>query len=150
MENNVFLTLIDLAISKEEAACAFYTELAETVLEKEARETLQYIAAEEKQHRIMLVGHRERGFVGNVLKHPKMENDFDITKFLEEPEPGPDIDSKNIYLVAAHREKRAYEFYTFLASVHDNEEIRSFLLTMADEELKHKEKMEYFYSMKSS
>lgn len=148
MEKDVFLSLIDMAISKEEAACNFYRELANTVQETEARDTLNFIAAEEEQHRLMLVGHRHAGFNADSVS-PKAEGYSDLTELIEEPDPDPDIDPKNIYLIAAHREKKAYELYLFLASVQNDEDIRGFLLKMAGEELKHKEKMEYFYSMRS-
>ncbi len=42
--------------------------------------------------------------------------------------------------------KAAHEFYLSLAAVHPDGEAKNILLKMAEEELKHKEKMEYFYT----
>jgi len=47
--------------------------------------------------------------------------------------------------VAAERELKAYNFYTKLAEIHPEGEARDILTRMANEELKHKEKMEYLY-----
>jgi rubrerythrin len=48
--------------------------------------------------------------------------------------------------VAAHREARSHQFYAELANQHPAGEVRDMLLKMANEELKHKEKMEYLYT----
>jgi rubrerythrin len=54
--------------------------------------------------------------------------------------------SKDIYLVAANRELNSYHFYLSLAEIHPSGEARDLLHRMAQEELKHKEKMEYLYA----
>ena len=41
---------------------------------------------------------------------------------------------------------RSHEFYTELAGLHGDGEVKDLLLKMANEELKHKEKMEYLYA----
>jgi len=56
------------------------------------------------------------------------------------------LKNEEIYLVASHRELRSYEFYTELANLHIEGELKQILLKMANEELKHKEKMEYLYA----
>ena len=54
--------------------------------------------------------------------------------------------SADVYLVAAHRELRSHRFYTALADQHAAGDAKEMLLKMANEELKHKEKMEYLYA----
>jgi rubrerythrin len=56
------------------------------------------------------------------------------------------MSSADVFLVAAHRERRSHKFYTELANLHPAGEAKTMLLKMANEELKHKEKMEYLYS----
>ena len=65
---------------------------------------------------------------------------------LEEPEIAKTSSREEVYLVAAHREARSYQFYTELANMHGDSELKTMLLKMANEELKHKEKMEYLYA----
>ncbi|MBU0699002.1 MAG: hypothetical protein ABIK98_09290 [Pseudomonadota bacterium] len=42
--------------------------------------------------------------------------------------------------------KNTYNFYTELAGLHPGGETKKMLLKIANEELKHKEKMEYLYA----
>jgi rubrerythrin len=72
--------------------------------------------------------------------------DYSIAEHLEPPEPKETLDEKDAYLLAAHRELRAYNFYRALAAIHPEGTTRQMLDRMANEELKHKEKVEYLYS----
>ncbi len=145
METRDFAAIIDLAIAKEEEAYNFYMELMRTVGTKETEDALQYIAAEEKKHREFLVNYRDRGYGDEGVKLNTVV-DYKIAEHLEAPEPKPGMEGKDVYLLAAHREKNAHEFYRSLAAVHPEGQVRNLLLKMAEEELKHKEKMEYFYT----
>jgi rubrerythrin len=53
---------------------------------------------------------------------------------------------QDVFLIAAHRESRSHQFYTELANLHAQGDTQIMLLKMANEELKHKEKMEYLYA----
>jgi len=53
---------------------------------------------------------------------------------------------EDVFLVAAHREAKSHQFYTELAGMHPKGETQDMLLKIANEELKHKEKMEYLYA----
>lgn len=140
-----FAAIIDLAIAKEEEAYDFYTELMKTVGTKETADALQYIAAEEKKHKEFLVNYRDKGYGDEGIKLGTVV-DYKIAEHLEAPEPRQGMENKDVYLLAAHREKSAHEFYRSLAAIHSEGQIRNLLLKMAEEELKHKEKMEYFYT----
>ncbi|MBW2011836.1 MAG: hypothetical protein JRI32_09435 [Deltaproteobacteria bacterium] len=72
--------------------------------------------------------------------------DYKIAEYQEEPEITKDMRSEDVFLVASHREARAHRFYSELAQLHPKGETREMLLKMANEELKHKEKMEYLYA----
>ena len=56
------------------------------------------------------------------------------------------MDSKDVYLVAANKELNSYNFYKSLADIEPAGEIKNMLMKMANEEMKHKEKVEYLYS----
>jgi rubrerythrin len=71
---------------------------------------------------------------------------YKIAEYQEEPEVTKDMDSSEIFLLAAHRELKAHQFYSELAALHPEGEARDMLRKMANEELKHKEKMEYLYT----
>ncbi len=145
MQDDRLNHFIEIAIKREEAAYAFYMDLHEKVAEETARETLKWIADEEMKHRRFLVDYRD----GNLQAKAMRMNDvtyYKIAEYQEEPQPEPDMDSSKIFLLAAHRELKSHRFYSELAELHPEGDVRNMLLRMANEELKHKEKMEYLYT----
>jgi rubrerythrin len=145
METRDFSAVIDLAISKEEEAYNFYMDLRNMIDDRSGKDALEIVAGEEKKHREFLVNYRDKGFGDDGLKMTSVV-DYRIAEHLEAPQPRPGMESKDIFLIAAHRERGAHEFYLSLASVHPAGRTKEMLLKMANEELKHKEKMEYYYA----
>jgi len=137
--------LIDIAIEREEAAHDFYTKLAEKVDEQTVKDTLQFLAKEELKHKEYLEGYRA-GTVGPDTLRMSHVVDYKIAEHLDEPEAEARLDSKDAYLIAAHRELKSYTFYRALADLHPDGNAKEILLKMANEELKHKEKVEYLYA----
>jgi len=137
--------VIDLAIKREEEAYAFYTDIHNKIEDKEAKETLKFLAEEEKRHKEFLVNYKNGQYGASGLRMSSVVN-YKIAEYLEKPDITKDMASKDVYLVAAHRETNSYNFYTALAGEHADGEIKTMLLRMANEELKHKEKVEYLYS----
>lgn len=137
--------ILGLAITKEQEAFDFYMDLRKIAADKQAKDALEYIAGEEKKHKEFLMSYRDKG-AGDAGLKPGTAVDYKIAEHLEAPEPKQGMEQKDVYLIAAHREKNAHEFYLSLAAVHPEGEAKNVLLKIADEELKHKEKMEYFYT----
>ncbi len=145
MEAKSLRSLIEMAIKNEEAANFFYEDLAKRVKDKSAQETLEFLAGQERGH---------RDFLAAYLKGEKSLNalglgepiDYHIAQYADKPDIQKDMNSSEIYLVAAHREWNSHNFYKGLASVQPDGEAKEMLLKMANEELKHKEKVEYLYS----
>ncbi len=137
--------VLDMAIGKEIEAQAFYKELQGRVADAEAKQALQFMAEEEKKHEAFLVQYKTSGIGPESLKKNQIV-DYKIAEHLEKPDISGKMDSKDVYLVAAHRELNSYNFYKELAGMHPKGATRDMLLKMADEEKKHKEKVEYLYS----
>jgi len=137
--------VLDMAISKEIEAQAFYKDLQGRVSDAEAKQALQFMAAEEKKHEEFLVKYKTSG-MGSESSKQNQVVDYKIAEHLEKPDISGKMDSKDVYLVAAHRELNSYNFYKELAGMHPKGEIRDMFLKMANEEMKHKEKVEYLYS----
>lgn len=137
--------IIEIAIKREEDAYDFYMDILSKVTDPAVRNTLDFIAGEEKKHKAFLEGYRDGNYGAQALRMSAAV-DYKIAQYLEEP--GVDENSKpeDVYLVASHRELRSHHFYTELAMLHAQGEPRDVLLKMANEELKHKEKMEYLYA----
>ena len=137
--------ILDLAIQREEEAYEFYMDILGRVADESAKDTLKFISGEEVKHKRFLVNYREGKFGADGLRMADFV-EYKIAEYLEEPDIDGDLSSQEVYLIAAHRESRSHQFYTELAGLHADGETQTMLLKMANEELKHKEKMEYLYS----
>jgi rubrerythrin len=137
--------ILEIAIKREEDAYDFYMDIHSKVDDANVKGTLEFIAGEEKKHRAFLVGYREGNFGTKALRMSDVV-DYKVAEYLEEPEVDKNPKPEDIYLVASHRELRSHRFYTELANLHADGDLREMLLKMANEELKHKEKMEYLYA----
>jgi len=137
--------ILDVAIGREAAAYRFYMDIYDKVGDASVKDTVEFIAGEEKKHKAFLVGYREGNYGANALRMADVV-DYKIAEYLEEPEIADNALREDIYLVAAHREARSHQFYSGLANLHSDGDLKTMLLKMANEELKHKEKMEYLYA----
>jgi rubrerythrin len=140
-----FADILDLAIKREEEAYDFYLAMLAKVVDSSVRDTLEFIADEEKKHRAFLLGYR-KGDLGPDAMRMADAVDYRIAEYLDEPETADQMSAEDVFLIASHRELRSFKFYSELAGLHNDGDIRSMLLKMANEELKHKEKMEYLYT----
>ena len=137
--------IIAIAIKREEEAYDFYLDIHAKVADPSLKQTLEFIAGEEKKHKAFLVSYRDGNLGTKALKMSDFI-DYKVSDYLEEPDIDGESKPEDVYLVASHRELRSFHFYTELASLHADGEIKQMLLKMANEELKHKEKMEYLYA----
>ena len=145
MEDITISEVIDTAIQREEDAYAFYMELFDQIEDQSAKDTLEWVAAEEKKHKQFLMDYRDGKFGSKALRKTDVV-DYQIAEHQEEPEIEKGMRREDVFLVASHREKRSHQFYLGLAGMHPASEVRDILMRMANEELKHKEKMEYLYA----
>ena len=137
--------ILEIAIKREEDAYDFYMDILSKVVDETAKDTLRFVAGEEEKHKAFWVNYRDGKFGDMALRMSDVV-EYKIAEYLEEPEVDEDSKPEAVYLVAAHREARSHQFYTEMANLHAEGEPRDMLLKMANEELKHKEKMEYLYS----
>ncbi len=145
MEDKLLASLIETAIKKEEEAYAFYNELYGKVNDDSVKEAIKSIAEDEKKHKAFLVKYRDENWAPKDLRLNNVTY-YKIAEYQEEPEITKDMKSEDAYLIASHRELRSYNFYSELAALHPEGELKELLVKMANEELKHKEKMEYLYT----
>jgi rubrerythrin len=145
MEAQNLQSLIERAIRNEEEARVFYLGLYSLVADPLAKETLKFLAGEEQGHKEFLQAYLkgEKKFAALSMDAPI---DYHIAQYADRPDPKKNMNSSEVYLVAAHREWSSYQFYKGLAETLPAGEAREMLLQMANQELKHKEKVEYHYS----
>jgi rubrerythrin len=137
--------VIDMAIKREEEAFAFYQDLSRKIEDRTAVDTLQFLSLEEKKHKEFLEKYRQGGYGPETLRMTAVV-DYKIAEYLSKPDMQKNMESKEVYLVAAHRELNSYNFYQSLAQMHSEGNVKTLFLRMANEEKKHKEKVEYLYA----
>jgi len=145
MEDQKHIKIIDTAIKREEEAYAFYMGLYSQIEDESAKNTLEWVAAEEQKHRAFLVDYRDGNYGAKAMRMSDVVY-YKIAEHQEEPEIAKDMRREDVFLLASHRELKSYKFYTELAGLHPEGETKKMLLKIANEELKHKEKMEYLYA----
>jgi rubrerythrin len=137
--------LVDIAIQREIEAYTFYMGLHAKVQDAAAKDALVSLAREEQKHRAFLEDYKAGKLGADALRLTQVI-DYKIAEYLEKPDPEKDLESKDVYLVAAHREQSSWAFYSGLAAVHGDGPAKEMLLRMANEEKRHKEKVEYLYT----
>ncbi|MBN2568037.1 MAG: ferritin family protein [Deltaproteobacteria bacterium] len=137
--------ILEIAIEKEKDAFDFYIGLSKKIKAKDVKDTLGFLAGEEKRHLEFLEEYRDGSYGPGALRLTEVVN-YKVAEHLEKPDIEKDMESKDVYLVAAHRELLSYNFYQSLAGLHPDGKVKDMLSRMANEELRHKEKVEYLYS----
>ena len=142
--------VLRIAIRKEVEAREFYIDLAKQVDDAGTKETLGFLADEEQKHKEFLEDYLNGNLAEGTLQLNEVV-DYKIVEHLEEePEAQEDLEGpltpKKAFLVAAKKEDSAHAFYTDLSYMHPAGPVRDLLMKMANEELRHKEKMEYLYA----
>ena len=137
--------LIDVAIKNEEDSYNFYMDLYEKVTENNIKDTLKFLAGEELKHKEFLQKYKQGSFGAEALALDTVV-DYKIAEHAERPDLEKNLSTQDVYLVAADKELNAFRFYKSLADIEPAGEVKDMLLKMANEEMKHKEKVEYLYS----
>ena len=133
--------VIKSAIAQEELSHEFYRRMADLVSHRETKETFEFLAKEELEHKEFLLS----CFTPQGCKLAGAPQDVHLAELLEAPAFSEALSPKEALVVAMKREEGSYKFYKTLAGLQPPGDIRAFLEKMALMELAHKEKMEYLY-----
>ena len=133
--------IIQSAIAQEELSHGFYKRLASLVSQPETKNTLEYLAKEELEHKAFL----QSCFTSHGCTLAGEAQNVHLAELLEAPAINAGMTIKEALAIAAKREEGAYRFYQALANLQPPGEVQAFLNKMAKVELQHKEKVEYLY-----
>jgi rubrerythrin len=134
--------VLDFAISEEEAAAEFYTNLAERADHASMRDVFEGFAREEQGHKAKLLAVK----AGKVVVGAESEVlDLKIGDYLVDIEPSPDMSYQDALIVAMKKEKAAFKLYQDLAAIVEDEKVKTVFLALAQEEAKHKLRFEIEY-----
>lgn len=134
--------ILDFAISNEEQAVQFYTDLAGTMGRPWMKEIFLNFAKEEAGHKKKLMDIKAgKRFAPSSQKIA----DLKIGDYLVDVEPSDKMDYQQALILAMKKEKKAFKLYTDLASSSEDDDMEQTFLSLAQEEAKHKLRFELEY-----
>ena len=136
--------VLDFAIAEEEQANEFYTDLAQKMEDPAMRKVFEDFAKEELRHMAKLVAVKQ----GEFAIKPESVRSLGIADYVVDVEPKADMSYADALDLAMKREKTAYRLYLDLAVASQNEEQSDVFLNLAQEEAKHKLRLEIEYDDK--
>ncbi|MBC2716334.1 MAG: ferritin family protein [Desulfobacteraceae bacterium] len=140
-----FAEVISFAVMREEESHEFYRELAEKTTDPFLQPLFSEFAKEELKHKQMLLdidaGTLEKMFEKIIEK----QDDLGIAKKLENVESNPEMAFADALVLAMKREDKAFELYSLLAEISDDDDLSVLFLGLAKEEEQHRLKIEKTY-----
>jgi rubrerythrin len=137
--------ILDMAIGKEIESQHLYSKLRRKVSGDAAKDVLRQLSQQEQRHQKVLERYRRGELKAGTLSQGEVA-DYKIAEHFDQPEISPEMELKDIFLVAANREMRSHEFYLALAGLHPAGEAKRLLEELASQELEHKHKVEDLYT----
>jgi rubrerythrin len=138
--------IIEFAIEKEEAAHKYYLTLVNRVSDASTQESLRFLAGEEVKHKEFLEKYLRGEIQEGTLRLAEVVEYKILEHLEEEPVASESLSTEEAFLLAAKREQASYLFYGDLSRLHPDGPVKDLLARMANEELRHKEKVEYLYA----
>ncbi|MDZ7261017.1 MAG: ferritin family protein [candidate division KSB1 bacterium] len=142
MEQTTFKSIINFAIEKEKEAAAFYDSAVSLSQRPQMKQVFQELAVEERKHEKILSQITEE----QIEDYPTQPiQNLKISDYLVEVPFRPDMEYQEMLILAMKREEKSYNLYTNLANNATDEGMRKLFLTLANEEAKHKRRLETEY-----
>lgn len=135
--------ILDFAIAREIEAHALYAKLAGQVTDPDLRQAVEGFALDELQHGIRLKAIKagETAFLDDDV------GSLDIAEAVSPVRPHSDMSYKELLELAMNREKTSFRIYSNLASIARRPDCRDTLLQLAQEEARHKLRLEIEYDL---
>ncbi len=133
--------VLEFAINREIEANELYMDLANQAENAVMRKVFEDFAKEELGHKARLEAMKK----DKVMVPAGKVADLKIADSLADVEPTPDMDYKDVLILAMKKEKASFHLYTDLADVVENQAQREMFLRLAQEEAKHKLRFEIEY-----
>ena len=137
--------ILEFAIQKEEEARDFYLEWSGRMEKASMKKQLQDFANEESKHKEKLTAIKTDKLQMQALNPEKKVIDLKIGDYLVDVDPSTELDYQGALILAMKKEKKSFKLYNDLAEMTQNEIIRTLFLGLAQEEAKHKLRLETEY-----
>lgn len=134
--------ILQYAIGQEEEAADLYRKLAAQTKKADIRQLYEGFAREEEGHKAKLMT-----ITTEKLQQPSRSQivDMKMTDYLVEPSSDTELGYQDALILAMKREKAAFRLYNDLAERSSDQGLKATLLTLAQEEAKHKLRFEIEY-----
>jgi rubrerythrin len=137
--------ILKRAIQKEIASRLLYNDLVQKMESSAAKDVFERLAQQELGHQTLLEQYM-RGELKEGALSTDQAIDYKIAEHLDQPQISPDMTLKDIFLLAANREKASHEFYLSFAQIHPAGKVRNLLRELASQELEHEQQVEFLYT----
>ena len=137
--------ILERAIQKEIGSQRLYSNLSQKMTNDAARYALEQLVQQEQGHQNILEQYQRGELKAGTLSGGEAV-DYKIAEHLYQPEVTPDMQLKDIFLLAANREMHSHELYSALAGLHPPGDGKRVFEELASQELEHKQKMEFLYT----
>ena len=133
--------VLEFAIDREIEANQLYTDLAQRTENVAMRKVFEDFAKEELGHKAKLETMKKN----KVITPAEKVTDLKIADYTVDVEHGPNMDYKDVLILAMKKEKASFHLYTDLADAVENGAQREMFLRLAQEEAGHKLRFEIEY-----
>lgn len=133
------------AIQREIESQNLYRELGRKMTDEAAKAAFRQLYRQEQGHQKRLEQY-QRGELGSGALSRGQAIDYKIAEYLDQPAASPDMKLKDVFLLAANREKAAHTFYISFAALHPADRVRELLEDLAAQELEHKQRVELLFT----
>jgi rubrerythrin len=133
------------AIKKEVMSRFLYIGLRQRARNPASKEAFQTLADEEEIHQKVLEDYLRGKYKEGAL-NPGLVVDYKIAECLDQPEILPTMELKEVFLMAANKERASHALYLNLAAIHPNGRVKRLLEDLAAQELEHKNRVETLYT----
>ncbi len=136
---------MEFAIDREIDANQFYLALAERVDSTEMRKVFEELAQEELEHKAKL--ELELMKIGKTLEIRQPPDTPNRTYIVSDTQSLLDMEYKDMLMLGMEKEEAAFRLYVNLVPNAYDSESREVLLSLAQEEVKHKLRFQMEYDM---
>ncbi|MFC1971494.1 ferritin family protein [Chloroflexota bacterium] len=137
--------ILEKAIQKEIGSRLLYDNLSQKMKDQVAKDAFQELARQEQVHQNLLEQYQKGELKTGTLSREQAV-DYKIAEHLDQPEISPDMQLKDVFLLAANREMHSYKLYLALAGLHSPGEAKRMFEELASQELEHKQRVEFLYT----
>ncbi len=134
--------ILDFAIGNEEKAFSFYMGLSGKMKNPRMQKVFEDFAREEKKHKDKLVAVKEGKL---IVSDQEKITDLKISDYLVDVEEKPEMNYQEALILAMKKEKKAFRLYLDLSEATENENAKNIFKVLAQEEAKHKLRLEIEY-----